>query len=126
MKILFTAIVAASFTVSSLSWASSDDHGNHHNDDVITETKNMESSDGKSCENIINVGVNGLVCDFCARALEKVFGKREEVTGINVDLDNAMVSISMKDGMSIDDETLTKLITDSGYNVTGINNGCQS
>ena len=25
------------------------------------------------------VSVNGLVCDFCARALEKVFGKQEGV-----------------------------------------------
>lgn len=126
MKILFIVIFATSFTMSSLAWASSDDNGKHHQGDVVTEIKTMESGDGKPCENVVNVGVNGLVCDFCARALEKVFGKREEVTGIDVDLDNAMVSISMKDGMSIDDDTLTKLITDSGYSVIGINNGCQS
>ena len=69
---------------------------------------------------IINVSVNGLVCDFCARALEKVFGKREEVDSINVDLDNALVQIFVKENRSIDDDILTELITDSGYNVTKI------
>ena len=60
------------------------------------------------------------MCDFCARALEKVFGKREEVDSINVDLDNALVQIFVKENRSIDDDILTELITDSGYNVTKI------
>lgn len=66
------------------------------------------------------VDVNGLVCDFCARALEKVFSKQEAVESINVDLDAKVVTINYVDGGSLDDETLTKLITDSGYNVVDI------
>ncbi|MDG1286824.1 MAG: heavy metal-associated domain-containing protein [Rickettsiales bacterium] len=74
---------------------------------------------------IINAQVNGLVCDFCARALEKVFSTQETVDSINVDLDKGIVAVTMKAGQSaLDDATLTKLITDSGYNLTAINKEC--
>ena len=29
-------------------------------------------------KNLVNVEVNGMVCDFCARALEKVFSKNKK------------------------------------------------
>ncbi len=68
----------------------------------------------------IYADVNGLVCDFCARALEKTFGKKEEVKDISVDLDKKIVTINFNEGQNLDDETVTKLITDSGYDVRGI------
>lgn len=74
--------------------------------------------------NTVNISVNGMVCDFCARSLEKLFNKREEVSGITVDLDKALVTVQLKDGKTLDDATLTKLITDSGYAVAGIARGC--
>lgn len=76
------------------------------------------------CKNQVAVEVNGLVCDFCARAIEKVFRKKEEVANIGVNLDAGKISITMNDNQSIDDETLTQLITDSGYDVVKINRGC--
>tara|TARA_E500000331_G_scaffold183724_1_gene176890 strand:- start:287 stop:535 length:249 start_codon:yes stop_codon:yes gene_type:complete len=39
--------------------------------------------------------VNGLVCDFCARALEKVFLKREAVESIDVDLDEKVILFTL-------------------------------
>lgn len=66
------------------------------------------------------VSVNGLVCDFCARALEKVFSQQDAVEGIDVNLDTKIITISFKEGQSLDDEAITTLITDSGYNVTEI------
>ncbi len=78
-----------------------------------------------SCEDTINVKVNGLVCDFCARSLEKVFLKRGDVAGIKVDLGKGSVVVAMKPGLTIDDTTLTKLITDSGYNIAAIGRGCE-
>lgn len=72
----------------------------------------------------VDVKVNGLVCDFCAQALEKTFGKRDEVESIDVDLDNGVVHIAYKQGQSLPDEEVTKLITDSGYAVDGIEKGC--
>lgn len=78
----------------------------------------------EACKDTVNVKVNGLVCDFCARALEKVFGKREEVSGIKVDLDKGDIRINLKPGKTMDDDTVKQLVTDSGYNVTAINKGC--
>lgn len=69
------------------------------------------------------VDVNGLVCDFCARALEKIFSKQEVVENINVDLDEKVITINYVEGGSLDDETITQLITDSGYNVEAIRHG---
>ena len=68
----------------------------------------------------VTVGVNGMVCDFCARALEKVFSKREEVSSINVNLDDKTVVVNIVDGADISDEELSKLINDSGYDVRTI------
>ena len=83
-------------------------------------------SQNPPCEDQIVVQVNGLVCDFCARALEKVFGKRSDVLAIDVDLNQGKVSINMQSGQTIDDATLRELITDSGYNVVAINKGCEN
>ena len=69
---------------------------------------------------LITVDANGLVCDFCARALEKVFMKQKDVKGIDVNLDTGIILISLTDGASMDDATVTKLVTDAGYNVGGI------
>ena len=68
----------------------------------------------------VHVSVNGLVCDFCARALEKTFGKRAEVKGIDVNLDTKIVTINFNDGQTLDDDTIRQIITDSGYNVEGV------
>ena len=71
----------------------------------------------------VYVDVNGLVCDFCARALEKVFGKQEAVASITVDLDEKVITIYLNEGHSLDDEAITQMIMDSGYNVRGIRRG---
>lgn len=69
----------------------------------------------------ITVEVNGLVCDFCARALEKVFYQQENVEGVDVNLDTHIVTLEIKDGTDIPDDKITGLITEAGYNVVKIN-----
>ena len=87
----------------------------NHNDGKATEL-----SSGIKSENKINVATNGMVCDFCAQAIEKVFMKREEVQGINVDLENQKVVIYLKDNAFIEDTEIVKLFEDSGYGVDKI------
>lgn len=77
-----------------------------------------------NCENKVNVEVNGMVCDFCARAIEKVFSRQEEVSEVNVNLDEGKITITMKDKKTISDADLKKLISDSGYDVAKIEKGC--
>lgn len=68
----------------------------------------------------IKVSVNGLVCSFCATGVEKTFKAEPAVQGVNVDLDTKLVTINLKDGQTMDDATVTKLITDAGYSITNI------
>ena len=49
---------------------------------------------------------------------------REQVAGgaqiIDINMDEGMIKIDLKDGYNMDDNLITKLITDSGYNVERI------
>ncbi len=69
---------------------------------------------------MVTVKVNGLVCDFCARSIEAMMKKRDDVSSIHADLGKGEVHLGLKAGATLDDKTLTKLITDSGYAVTAI------
>jgi len=63
----------------------------------------------------VSIKVNGMVCDFCARAVEKVFTKRDEVASVGVDLDAGEILVSMNDGQTLDDDTIKSLVKKSGY-----------
>lgn len=96
-------------------------HAAGHNHSDMTAADMQKTVEGvENAHHTIVAQINGLVCDFCARALEKVFGKRDEVTGIEVNLDTKLVTIGFKKNSDIDDTTITKLITDAGYNVVEI------
>ena len=68
----------------------------------------------------IDVTVSGLVCDFCARGLEKLFDTKEEVEKIEVDLAGGKVVIFLKPGQQLDDSEVTKTINDNGISVEKI------
>ncbi len=121
MKTLITTLAFVTLLFTAQAWAA---HDGHNHEGQTAEASGVAGVEGAACEDTVNVKVNGMVCDFCARALEKVFGKRDDVSGIKVDLDNSQVTVAMKPGNAIDDATLTKLITDSGYDVRGIERGC--
>lgn len=122
MKTLLSLTTVIFILSTSLSWAKHEGHT--HDYEGLPSKKQAQEINQTGCKNMINVSVNGLVCDFCARALEKVFGKRNDIVGIDVDLNNGKVRIAMKENKTIDDTTLTQLITDSGYNVVAIKKGC--
>ena len=64
--------------------------------------------------------VNGLVCDFCARALEKTIGKQDSVKSINVDLKDKVITINFNENQKLDINVIKKLINDGGYTVREI------
>ncbi|MEM1086255.1 MAG: heavy-metal-associated domain-containing protein [Pseudomonadota bacterium] len=64
--------------------------------------------------------VNGMVCDFCARAVTKVFGKEEAVESINVDLDAGEIRVALKTGRDISDERVGELVKKSGYDLVSV------
>lgn len=68
----------------------------------------------------VTVTVAGLVCDFCAQSLQKVFGKVESVNGIAVSLDDQTVTIDTKEGQTISDAKIKELIEWGGYDLVSI------
>jgi len=69
------------------------------------------------------VDVLGVVCDFCAKAMNKTFGKRAEVAAVYVDLDDKTLNLVLKADASMSDETIRKLVTKAGYRAADIRRG---
>ena len=69
----------------------------------------------------IKATVNGMVCGFCATAIERTFKKQPEVSSVNVDLKDRLVTVTTKPGQTLDDSKVKKLLTNSGYSVASIN-----
>lgn len=115
MRILFLSLTILTLAISKPVFAN---HQNGHKE--LSADDMQKHSSLKNADHTITVAISGLVCDFCARALEKVFGKRQEVSGIEVNLDTKLVTIGLKKGADIEDSTITKLIMDAGYNVVNI------
>jgi len=68
----------------------------------------------------VTARVNGLVCDFCAQAIQKVFSREAAVASVNVNLGGGVVEIEMKNGQTMDDAAITRLIRNSGYAIVKI------
>ena len=86
---------------------------------VILDYK-VSLSETKIEEQTVRVSVNGLVCDFCARSIEKLFSKKESVDSINVNLEKMLITINLKIGKVLNDDTIKQVIRNSGYDVTEI------
>ena len=68
----------------------------------------------------IDIKVNGMVCDFCAQAVWKIFEDYEAVESVDINLDTGTVSIAIKDGQTLSDEDLDKAIQYAGYDLVSI------
>jgi len=68
----------------------------------------------------VRATVNGMVCGFCAQGITKKFSAEESVAKIDVSLEKKVVTIGLKDGKSIDDKQIEKLLKESGYTVEKI------
>ena len=73
----------------------------------------------------IKIGVEGMVCDFCAQSIQKVFLKQPGVEKVDVNLNNGRVIIKMADVFQddedgISDERIKQLFLDAGYDVSKI------
>ncbi len=81
--------------------------------DPATETAAM-------AQTMVTAKVNGMVCDFCARAVSKVFGKEDAVENVHVDLDNGEIHVTLKPGSALSDERVATLVKKSGYDLVSI------
>ena len=58
---------------------------------ISTALANDESED-------IRVFVKGMVCSFCVQGVEKQFKKQDAIEKVEVDLEDSLVSIWLKEG----------------------------
>ena len=68
----------------------------------------------------IEMRVNGLVCAFCARGIEKTFHKNPAVEDVVVSLEDKLVAVQTKEGADISDQDLRDTLTDAGYDIKSI------
>ena len=106
--------------MSTFAIANEQDHSNHNHDHM--ESNQIEVQAGSIDPNgtLMTVAVEGMVCDFCAQAIEKVFMKREEVAGITVNLDDQNVIIALKSEKDIENTIIEELFLNAGYNIQTI------
>ena len=61
-----------------------------------------------------------MVCAFCAQGIRKSFESEKAVKSIDVALENKLVTLVLNKEVKIEDQKITKLITDAGYAVEKI------
>lgn len=68
----------------------------------------------------IDIGVNGMVCAFCAQGIEKKFHAEPSVDEVKVSLRDKIVKLKLKEGQQLDDVTIRKILANAGYSVQKI------
>lgn len=66
------------------------------------------------------ISVMGMVCDFCARGIEKSFKRDPEVIGLDVDLSNGKIFIAFSSEAHIDFDEIKERILVNGQNATSM------
>ena len=80
---------------------------------------------GSAYAKTIKIGVEGMVCDFCAQSIQKVFLKQAGVEKVDVNLDIGKVTVKMADVFrddedGISDKRIKQLFLDAGYSISKI------
>lgn len=91
------------------------DHGVGH----LSKTPEIEAALADGGKAVV-ADVLGVVCDFCAVAMNKIFGKRDEVAAVYVDLDTKALNLVFKPGQDLDDETIAALAVEAGYRIAAV------
>ena len=73
-----------------------------------------------TAQTMVTAKVNGMVCDFCARAVTKVFGKEDAVDNVHVDLDSGEIHVTLKSAAELSDDRVAELVKKSGYDLVSV------
>jgi len=85
---------------------------------MADQTPQSEAS--AAAQTMVTAKVNGMVCDFCARAVTKVFGKEDAVENVHVDLDKGEIHVTLKSGAALSDDRVGELVKKSGYDLVSV------
>ena len=135
MKKIFTILLLLTMnTAFAMDNHGGHDHSMHHNHDMHkhTDDKNKAKPTVTNDEmfnsfvaNLVDsqvalVDVNGMVCDFCARGIEKTFYQDKDVKKVNVSLENGIVLIAYKNSKNIDIEEIKSIFLSNGQTATKV------
>jgi mercuric ion binding protein len=66
----------------------------------------------------IKAKVNGMVCAFCAKGIEKKLKALPQTQAVFVDLKAQIVALELKDGQTVAIDDFKQIIKDAGYEVS--------
>ena len=104
-------------------------HMSHQSAGITGEVSNAEVINSERFERLVSgrpsytvavVSVNGMVCDFCARGVEKAFAKDPDVMKIDVDLELGSVLIAYDAEVQPSERDIDKRIRSNGLDVVDI------
>ncbi|MBF2755349.1 MAG: heavy-metal-associated domain-containing protein [Gammaproteobacteria bacterium AqS3] len=87
---------------------------------LVDEDELDEFAEGLSGAQIAVVSVKGMVCDFCARGIEKTFKKDKAVQKVDVNLGSGIVLIAYKNSRKIDFDDIKKKILANGQSAVDL------
>ena len=111
-----------------VTYAESSDQHNGHIHETLVDGEKLEVDpeqfdnfvEGLPQSQIAIVSVKGMVCDFCARGIEKTFRKDKTIQKINVDLSRGKVILAYSMDKEIVREEISHNILINGQNMTGL------
>ncbi len=74
----------------------------------------------------IKAEVNGMVCAFCAKGIEKKLNALPQRQQSLVDLKSRVVALQLKEGQTLTDQAFVQVITEAGYSVEHVQRVNQS
>jgi copper chaperone CopZ len=78
------------------------------------------ASSGAIAAKSVRVQVNGMVCAFCAAAIDKKLSAMPETKAVYVNLEKKVVAIELKDGKTANLDKVRAEVKDAGYDVVSI------
>ena len=118
IRLLFISLMSVNFIFSD----ENHDHSHHH--DVYVQGEKLEVNqerfktflNGLSDSQVAVINVNGMVCDFCARGIERTFARDKTVKKVDVDLERGKVLIAYIKDKEINFEDIKNKILANGQN----------
>ena len=111
-----------------LTYADNSHKQSAHNHETLVDGEKLEVDpeqfdnfvEGLPQSQIAIVSVKGMVCDFCARGIEKTFRKDKAIQKINVDLSQGKVILAYSMDKEIVREEISHNILINGQNMTDL------
>ena len=118
IRLLFISLMSVNFIFSD------ENHNHSHHHDVYVQGEKLEVDqerfktflNGLSDSQVAVVNVNGMVCDFCARGIERTFVRDKTVKKVDVDLERGKVLIAYTKDKEINFEDIKNKILANGQN----------